>query len=95
MIPPEEFNALPEDRRREIQAAIETLEKDLEHVIRQLPQWQKQRRDEVRQLNRETTRYAVGHLINEVKRHSAIFQGSFNTLRRFALTSSTMSRRLS
>jgi lon-related putative ATP-dependent protease len=67
VIPPEEFNALPEARRREIQAVIEALEKDLEHVIRQLPQWEKHRRDEVRQLNRETAKYAVGHLIDETK----------------------------
>jgi lon-related putative ATP-dependent protease len=67
VIPPEEFSALPEAKRRETQAAIEALEKDLEHVIRQLPQWQKQRRDEIRQLNRETAKYAVCHLIDEAK----------------------------
>jgi predicted ATP-dependent protease len=67
VIPPEEFNALPETKRREIQAVIEALEKDLEHVVHQLPQWEKQRRDEIRQLNRETAKYAVAHLIDETK----------------------------
>ncbi len=59
VIPPDKFAALPEEKRREIQATIEVLEKDLEHVVRQLPQWEKQRRDEVRQLNRESAKYAV------------------------------------
>jgi lon-related putative ATP-dependent protease len=67
VVPPEEFRGWPEAKRREIQAIIESLEKDLEHIIHQLPQWQKQHRDELRQLNRETATYAVGQLIEETK----------------------------
>jgi predicted ATP-dependent protease len=67
VIPPDEFGSWPETKRREVQAVVETLEKDLEHVVRQIPLWEKQRRDEVRRLNRETAQYAVGHLIDEAK----------------------------
>jgi lon-related putative ATP-dependent protease len=67
VVPPEEFNAWPEVKRREVQAIIETLEKDLERIIHQIPQWERQRRDELRQLNRETARYAVDQLIEEAK----------------------------
>lgn len=67
VVPPEEFNTWPEAKRREIQAIIESLEKDLEHIIHQLPQWERQRRDELRQLNRETAKYAVDQLIEEAK----------------------------
>ena len=67
VVSPDEFNTWPEARRREVQAVVEVLEKELEHVVHQLPQLEKQRRDAVRQLNRETAKYAVGQLIDEAK----------------------------
>jgi lon-related putative ATP-dependent protease len=67
VIPPEEFNAWPEEKRNAMHAIIEVLEKDLEHIVHQIPQWEKQRRDEIRQLNRDTAQYAVNQLIEETK----------------------------
>jgi lon-related putative ATP-dependent protease len=67
VVPPEDFNKWPERKRSEMQAAIEALEKDLEHIIHQTPQWEKQRREDVRQLNRDTAKYAVDQLIEETK----------------------------
>ena len=67
VVPPDEFRTWPEAKRHEVQAAIEALEKDLEHIIHQIPQWEKQRRDEVRQLNRDTAKYAVDQSIEDAK----------------------------
>jgi lon-related putative ATP-dependent protease len=67
VVQPEEFRAWPEAKRRELQATIEVLEKVLEHIIHQVPQWETQRRDEVRQLNRDTAKYAVDQLIEDTK----------------------------
>jgi lon-related putative ATP-dependent protease len=67
VVPPDEFRTWPEAKRREVQTVIESLEKDLEHIVHQLPQWEKQHRDELRQLNRDTAKYAVGQLIEETK----------------------------
>ena len=67
VVPPDEFSTWSESKRREVQATIEKLEKDLEHIIHQLPQWEKQRRDDIRQLNRDTASYAVNQLIEETK----------------------------
>jgi lon-related putative ATP-dependent protease len=67
VVPPDEFRTWPEPKRREVQAAIESLEKDLEHIIHQIPQWEKQRRDEIRQLNRDTAKYALDQLIEDAK----------------------------
>ena len=50
-----------------MQAVIEALEKDLEHIVRQIPRWEKQRRDEARQLGRDTAKYAVDQLIEDTK----------------------------
>jgi predicted ATP-dependent protease len=67
VVPPDEFNKWPEAKRLETQQDIQTLEKELERIVRQIPQWEKQRRDEVRKLNRETANYAVGQSIDEAK----------------------------
>ncbi len=67
VVPPDQFNAWPEGKRVETQAEIAALEEELERIVRQIPQWEKQRREEVRTLNRETAKYAVDHLIEEVR----------------------------
>ena len=53
IVPPEEFSAWPEARRSEVQATMQALEKE--------------RRDALRQLNRETAKLAVDQLIDEAK----------------------------
>ena len=67
VVPPEEFSGWPDDKRSAIQETIQTLEKDLEHIVLQIPQWEKARRDEIRKLNRETAMFAVGQSIDELK----------------------------
>ncbi len=67
VVPPDEFGTWPEIKRREVETVIEALEKDLEHIVHQIPQWEKERREEIRQLNRATAKYAVDHLIDEAK----------------------------
>src|SRR5271166_504883 len=67
VVPPDQFSAWPEEKRAAVQAEISTLENELEHIVRQMPQWDKQRRDDIRALNRETAKYAVDHLIEEVR----------------------------
>ncbi|HXP96757.1 MAG TPA: AAA family ATPase [Telmatospirillum sp.] len=65
VVPPEEFNSWPDEQCRKVQQAIQDLEKDLEHVVRQIPSWQKERRDDLRKLNRDTAQLAVGQSIDE------------------------------
>lgn len=67
VVPPEEFNSWPEAKRQQTQTDIAALEKDLEQIVRQVPRWDKQRRDEVKTLNRDTVKFAVDHLIEEVE----------------------------
>jgi lon-related putative ATP-dependent protease len=67
VVPPDEFSKWPEAKRREVQQTIEALEKDLDHIMHQIPQWQKAHRDEIRKLNRDTAMFAVGHSIDEAK----------------------------
>jgi len=63
----EPIGTWPEARRREAQTNIEELEKGLERVAHQIPQLDKQRRNDTRRLNRETAQFAVGQSIEEMK----------------------------
>ena len=67
VVPP--MNSTPGRKKRSARSktTIETLERDLEHVVMQLPKWEKDRRDETRKLNRETANFAIGQSIEEAK----------------------------
>ena len=67
IVEPEQFNTWPEDQQKRVQRDIAALDKDLEHVLRQIPGIEKERRDQLRALNRETASQAVSHSIDEVR----------------------------
>ncbi len=71
VLSPEDFQELPEDKRKRIEAVIATLEEQLEKLLLQLPQWRRQGQQRIRELDREITRVAVGHLIDDLKREYA------------------------
>ena len=50
---PESFNALPEERRKEIEQTIQALQKELAETLEQLPGWQKEARERLVSLNKE------------------------------------------
>lgn len=59
VVQPAEFNAWTPERQHEVQAAIEELEKDLEETLRGLPRLEREQRDAVRTLDRDTARFAI------------------------------------
>lgn len=67
VVPPDQFNSWDETARREVQEAIGDLEKELERVVRQLPHWEKERRSQIRKLDRDTAANAVRQSIEEAK----------------------------
>jgi predicted ATP-dependent protease len=64
---PEVFEALPEDERKAIEHEIEAIQGELEIVMRQVPQWEREHRDAARELIRDTTGYVVGQLMGELR----------------------------
>lgn len=66
-ITPEEFEKLPDEEKTRITQVLETLQEQLEKLIRQAPQWRREKRQRVRAMNREFSMIAVEHLINELK----------------------------
>ncbi|HUW28215.1 MAG TPA: ATP-binding protein [Sulfuriferula sp.] len=71
VVSPDEFDKLPDAEREKIAHDIEVLQERLEKIVRQVRQWRKERFAKIRELNREITLSAVGHLIDELKAHYA------------------------
>ncbi len=67
VIPPGEYEKLPDEEKKRMGAAITGLQERLEKILRQVPQWRRERHEQIRQLDRETTLSTVGHLANELK----------------------------
>lgn len=65
VIPPDVFNRLPAEERQRITADIQALQGELEAVIHHIPDWEREHRDAVRQLNRDTTAVVVNRLLQE------------------------------
>ena len=64
---PDEFEQLPEEEKARIRMVIEGLHERLHKLIRQAPQWLREKRDRIRDLNREFSRLAVEHQIGELR----------------------------
>ncbi|MBI4454365.1 MAG: AAA family ATPase [Acidobacteria bacterium] len=69
----EEFEKLPEQEQQRIDKEIGSLQEQLQGIIRQVPLWERETREKIRALNREVTMFAVGHLIDDLrKKYSAL-----------------------
>jgi lon-related putative ATP-dependent protease len=65
---PEEMAQLSQEEVRKIDEDIAELHKKIEGVMQQVPGWQHEGREKIRQLNEEVTIFAVGHLIEEIRK---------------------------
>ena len=65
---PEDFQQLPEVERERIEKEITALQQQLQASMRQAPQWERGGREKVKALNQEVAIFAVGHLIDELRK---------------------------
>lgn len=70
---PEDYDKLPPEEKTRIEQEIGSLQTKLETVIRQVQQWRRERIERVRKLNEEVVLFAVGHLIDDLRRSYADF----------------------
>ncbi|MGB9129457.1 MAG: ATP-binding protein [Thiobacillus sp.] len=70
---PDDFDKLSTEEKARIEQAIAGLQEQLEKVIRQVHQWRRERIERVRKLNEEVVLFAVGHLIDDLRRDYADF----------------------
>lgn len=71
VIGPEEFEHLPPIERERLEADMAELQQQLQTAMREAPRWEKEGREKVKALDREVTNFAVGHLIEELRRKYA------------------------
>jgi len=66
VLSPEEVRALSQEERERLEAVMETLQEELQKILRQVPGWQRERRDKLRELDHEMADFAVSGLIDEL-----------------------------
>jgi lon-related putative ATP-dependent protease len=67
IITPQDFEAQPEDVRKKTLAVIEELKEELKSVVRQLPGWKMESRDQFKALNQEYSQRAIDPVLQELK----------------------------
>ena len=67
IVPPDDFNAWTDEEQRAVRQAIESLEGDLEETLRSMPRLEKEQRDAVLELERETARFTLEHPVAPVR----------------------------
>ncbi len=71
VIDPKEFRKLPDKAQKQVETDVEELQKRLQKAIRQFPAWQKEAREEIKEIDREIARNAVEFLINTIREKHA------------------------
>lgn len=64
---PQDFAKLPEEEQSRIKTEVEGLQHKLEEIMRQMPAWEMQARDKLKELSRDVTNFSVGHMIQEMR----------------------------
>ncbi|MGM0583486.1 MAG: AAA family ATPase, partial [Pseudomonadota bacterium] len=67
VIGPDKFNELPEEEQEETQKIISEIQEELQQLMREAPKLEKERRESVRALERETAEMAVGQSLEEIR----------------------------
>jgi len=71
VIGPEDFAKLPKEDQEHIEQRVERLQGKLQEIIQEIPQWRKETREKLNELNHDVTMAAVGHFIDEVENEYA------------------------
>jgi lon-related putative ATP-dependent protease len=67
VVKPAVFEKLPESERSRIQADIEALQQELQAIIKQIPKWDRERREAIRELRAEIVTFAIDESIAPVR----------------------------
>ncbi len=71
VISPEDYAALPDEEKERIARVIKALQQKLEGIIREVMRLRKEQREQLKQLNREMTLFAVGTHMTDLKERYA------------------------
>lgn len=68
VMPPDEYQQLPEEKRKQLESVIAELQERLEKILRGLPQSRKELSERIKQLHRDIMLSVVEHLIDDVRK---------------------------
>ncbi len=71
VLKPEEFHRLSKAEQERLQEEMNAIQEKLQAVFHNIPQWESERRERMRELNREVTRFAISHLIEGLRQRYA------------------------
>lgn len=66
VLAPEEVNNLSDEEREGIKKKIEILQEELQKILQQVPVWQREAKEAIKEINKEMANFAIGGLINEL-----------------------------
>jgi len=64
---PDELDELSEEAQEELKGKVSEIQEALQQQLRQVPAWQRELREKLRELDREIAQFAVGGLIDELR----------------------------
>lgn len=67
ILSPVDFEALPEEEKKQILEIIDGLKEELKAIVRQLPQMVKEGRERMRELNRDFSKLVIDQLFDELR----------------------------
>ena len=66
VLPPDEYEKLPQEEQQRIQADVEVMQEELQRILSKAPRWEREMRNRLRDLNREVAAVILNDLIEEV-----------------------------
>jgi lon-related putative ATP-dependent protease len=66
VLPPEEFQKLPEEERTRLQSAVEALQEELQKVLLQVPRWEREFRARLRDLDSEVATLVINDVMDDL-----------------------------
>ncbi len=73
VLEPSEFNQLSDKERERIEERVQELQTQLQEVMQNVPRWNRELQEQIRQLNSEMASFAIGHPIGELRQTFADF----------------------
>ncbi|MCK4471386.1 MAG: AAA family ATPase, partial [Anaerolineae bacterium] len=68
VINPDEFQKLPEEKRKQVETDISILQEQLQAIMYQVRQWEREAREKVKELDRQVAMSVVGHPVDELRK---------------------------
>ncbi|MBD3177029.1 MAG: AAA family ATPase [Armatimonadia bacterium] len=67
VLSPEELEDMPEEDQERLRSNVQEIQDDMQEILRQVPRWQREMQDQLKELNHEMAQLAIGGLFDELR----------------------------